>query len=119
MNLQELHEIIYNELRKLGYFRVFDTFYKDEYDCRQFYCTGFLTKPKGYEWLLVIADDNTVDDNDDDFIEKAKFDVYIDLKDSSVWERKDRKMFSGTLKEILDYCRKKDETEIKDGRIYI
>lgn len=100
----------YEELRHRGFYRVFETYYKDEYQCRQFYCTGFNNSEDGYEWLIAINEDSDCDEDD---LDNAIFDLYLVTKDSSVWERKERKMATGTVDELLKISQEKDKNEYK------
>lgn len=101
----------YEYMRSIGFYRVFETYYKDEYECTQLYCTGFLNSENGYEWLIGICDGD--EDLDDDV---AKFNLYLELKDSTKWERKQKYMFTGTLKEILKYSQECDKKDYKIAR---
>lgn len=100
----------YEELRERGYYRVFETFYKDEYQCRQFYCTGFCNSEDGYNWLLAI---NENCDCDEDDLDNAIFDLFIITKESSMWERKERLMATGTVDELLKISQEKDKNNYK------
>lgn len=100
----------YEDLRKNGFYRVFETYFKDEYQCRQFYCTGFLNSENGYEWLLAINEDSEYDEED---LDKAIFDLYLVTKTSSVWNRTEKKMATGTIKEILKISQEKDKNDYK------
>jgi hypothetical protein len=93
----------YSVLRDLGYYRVFETYYKDAYQCTQFYGTGFINKENGHRWLL-----DECPDQEDEPVETCQFDLYIELKDSTKWERKELKVFTGTLKQILEFSQEKE-----------
>ena len=62
LELKEINEY-YEDLRKLGFYRVFETYYIDEYQCHQFYCIGFLNAQNGYEWLLSVNEDYELEDD--------------------------------------------------------
>lgn len=110
MELDGERNEFYEELRSRGFYRVFETYYKDEYQCRQFYCTGFHNSEEGYEWLLAINEDSDCDEDD---LDTAIFDLYLVTKDSSVWERKERKMATGTVNELLKISQEKDKNNYK------
>lgn len=97
----------YKKLREIGFYRVYETYYKDEYSCLQFYCTGFTNSEIGYRWLLSAVDE------DDENLETALYDLYIVTKGNNSWERKDKKVFTGTLKQILEYSKNKDKSGYK------
>lgn len=99
----------YSELRVKGFYRVFDTFYKDEYQCTNFYATGFINSEDGYEWLISESDEYNYESEDDDVI----YDAYLVLKGNNKWERKERKMFTGTAEDILELTRKADKKNYK------
>ena len=106
-NIDEFYEY----MRDIGFYRVFETYYKDEYECTQVYCTGFLNAESGYEWLIGICDGDEDKDND-----VARFKLYLELKDSTKWIRKQKYMFTGTLKEILKFSKECDKKEYKIAR---
>lgn len=101
--LMEGEDDFYGELRKLGYYRVFETYYKDEHQCTQFYCTGFINSQDGHKWLIAECEGQ-----EDEPIETCQFDLYIELKDSTKWERKEQKVFTGTLTQILEFSQEKE-----------
>ena len=103
---------LFNELRKLGFYRIYNTYYKDEYQCHQLYAVGFLNSETGYEWLIDMADDDIENKN----ITEIKFNVYIVLQDDSKYDRKDKKLFTGTIKEILDYTKHIEKVGYEQGK---
>ena len=107
----------YEALRELGFYRVFETYYKDEYQCHQFYCTGFLNAQNGYEWLLSVNEDYELED-DLSNLKDIKFDLFIELKGSDKWERKDKHMLTANIEEILAYSLVKDQQELDYARRY-
>ena len=101
----------YNYLRDLGYYRVFETYFKDPYyQTLDFYCTGFLNSEDGYNWLICVSSENEYDEKDFD---KMIFDLYIVTKNNTRYERKDKKVMTGTANELLEYSKKKDKEGYK------
>lgn len=108
LELKEINEY-YEDLRKLGFYRVFETYYIDEYQCHQFYGTAFINSENGYEYLL-----STDDDIDSDGLDKVQYELYVVLNESSKWDRKEKLLLKGTLKEILEYTKELDKQENSD-----
>ena len=98
----------YSELRVKGFYRVFDTFFKDYRQCTEFYATGFINAEDGYEWLISLNEDSYESEDDEDI-----YDVYLVLKTSTKWERKERKMFTGTAEEVLEFTKRADKKDYK------
>lgn len=97
----------YSELRVKGFYRVFETFYKDEHQCTDFYATGFINSENGYEWLISESDEYDYKSEDDEII----YDAYLVLKGNSKWDRKERKMFTGTIEDILELTKDADKKD--------
>lgn len=97
----------YSELRVKGFYRVFETFYKDEHQCTDFYATGFINSENGYEWLISESDEYDYKSEDDEII----YDAYLVLKGNSKWDRRERKMFTGTLENILELTKEADNKD--------
>lgn len=104
----------FNKLRDMGFYRIYNTFYKDNYDCTQFYAIGFLNSETGYEYLISMNDE----DEECEDLFKLKFDLYIVLYNDSKWTRRDKYLFTGTLQEILDYSKQLDAKGYKEGKIH-
>lgn len=101
----------YKLLNENGFFKVYETYYKDEYDCYQFYCTGFINSEIGYNWLIAISNNQDTDID----VNKTLFDLYIVTKGNSKWNRKDKKLFTGTLKQVLEYSKHIDKIGYKNA----
>lgn len=99
----------YSELRVKGFYRVFETFFKDIYQCTDFYATGFINSEDGYEWLISESDESDCESEDDEIV----YDAYLVLKGNNKWERKERKMFTGTAEDILELTREADKKDYK------
>lgn len=97
----------YSELRVKGFYRVFETFYKDNHQCTDFYATGFINSENGYEWLISESDEYDYKSEDDEII----YDAYLVLKGNSKWDRRERKMFTGTLEDILELTKEADNKD--------
>lgn len=97
----------YSELRVKGFYRVFETFYKDEHQCTDFYATGFINSENGYEWLISESDEYDYKSEDDEII----YDAYLVLKGNSKWDRRERKMFTGTIEDILELTKDADKKD--------
>ena len=98
----------YHYLRNIGYYRVFETYYKDPmYQTFEFYCTGFINSETGYNFLLSVSEDYF----DLDF-DNMKADLYIVIKGNSKYLRKDKRLFTGTFKEILEYSKNLDKENL-------
>ena len=98
----------FKELRDRGFYRVYKTYYIDYYGHTQFYRIEFINSQTGYRWLL--EDD---DDYNDDPYTTTYYDLYIVTKGDSIIDRKDRKVFTGTLQQILEYSKRKDKSGYK------
>ena len=97
-------------LREIGFYRVYATYYKDpSTQCFYFYCTGFINSEDGYNWLISTADES---DNEEDY-SKMKYDLYVVTIGNHKYDRKDKKVFTGTAKEVLEYSKKKDKEGYK------
>lgn len=99
----------YSELRVKGFYRIFETFYKDEHQCTDFYATGFINSENGYEWLISESDEYDYKSEDDEII----YDAYLVLKGNSKWDRRERKMFTGTVEDILELTKNADKKDYK------
>ena len=110
--LETKEDLLYRKLRDLGFYRVFDTYYKDEYDCYQFYAIGFINSPEGYNWLLSFQDRDYYRPNNYR-LESTLFNLYLVTKDNTKGNRKEQLVFTGTLHEILAYSKYADTLDSK------
>lgn len=104
----------FEKLRDLGFYRIYNTYYKDAYDCYQFYAIGFINSETGYEFLLSLNED---DDECEDIF-KMKFDLYLVLDGDNKWERKEKHIYTGTLSEVLNFSRLADKIGYENGKVH-
>lgn len=95
----------YEELRAKGYYRVYETYYKDEYDCHQFYATGFMNSEEGHLYLIAGNEEN------EDLV-----DLYLVLNGDTQRNRKQRLIATGTEEEILEISKQKDKVNYKSAK---
>ena len=114
--------IYFNKLRELGFYRVYETYFKDEDDCREIYCTGFLNSETGYEFLIALTDDSYAglddDINENTDISNLQFDIYVVLKGDSQYDRLEEKIFTGTPQEALEYTKNFEQNGYDKAKIH-